>query len=138
GFYASMIGERISVRAGAWLLWPLLWLGFASVFDWHMGERRDAGDLRLYYYVQFYTLVAIPLLLYLFPPRYTRTGDLIAALGCYALAKVLETGPVDHGIYGMSHIVSGHTLKHLAAALGAYWLFHMIRNRRPVLTGTHT
>src|SRR5262249_29426249 len=24
GFFASMIGERISVRAGSWLLWPLV------------------------------------------------------------------------------------------------------------------
>jgi hypothetical protein len=136
GFYASTIGERIRVQAGAWLLGPLLWLGFASVLNWHMGERRDAGDLRLYYYVQFYTLLAIPLLMYLFPARYTRTSDLIAAVGCYALAKVLEIGPVDHGIYSMGYIVSGHTLKHLAAAMGAFWLYHMIRNRRPVPMGT--
>jgi len=37
GFFASMIGERVSVRAGAWLLWPLVWLGFVSVFKWYMG-----------------------------------------------------------------------------------------------------
>ncbi len=86
GFFASMIGERISVQAGTWLLWPLVWLGFASVLNWHAGERRNAGDLRL---------------------------------------------------YGMGHVVSGHTLKHLAAALGACWLFRMIRYRRPVLTETH-
>jgi hypothetical protein len=137
GFFASMIGERIGVRAGAWLLGPLLWLGFASVFNWHMGERRDAGDLRLYVYVQFYPMVAIPLLMCLFPARYTRTRDVLVALVCYFTAKVLETGPVDHGIYGMSQLVSGHTLKHLAAALGAYWLFHMVKYRRPILIGTH-
>jgi hypothetical protein len=136
GFFASMIGERVGVRAGAWLLWPLVWLGFASVFNWHMGERREAGDLRLYGFVQFYPLVTIPLLMYLFPARYTRSGDVIVVLAWYLLAKLLETGPVDHGIYRMGQVVSGHTLKHLAAAMGAYWLFRMIKNRRPILLAT--
>jgi hypothetical protein len=137
GFFASMIGERIGVQAGTGLLGPLLWLGFASVLNWHLGERRAAGDLRLYGFVQFYPMVAIPLMLYLFPARYTRWGDVLVALAWYLLAKVLETGPVDHGIYGMGRVVSGHTLKHLAAGLGAYWLFRMVKYRRPILTGTH-
>jgi hypothetical protein len=132
GFFASMIGERISVRAGIWLLWPLVFLGLASVFNWHLGERHDAGDLRLYYFVQFYPLVAIPLLMCLFAPRYTRSGDVMVTLACYFVAKVLETGPVDHGMFGMSHVVSGHTLKHVFAGLGAYWLLHMIKYRRPI------
>jgi hypothetical protein len=134
GFFASMIGERIGVRAGTWLLWPLVWLGVVSVFDWHMGERRDAGDLRLYGFVQFYPLVTIPLMMYLFPARYTRSGDVFIALGWYLLAKVLETHMVDHGLYALGHIVSGHTLKHLAAALGAYWLFRMVQYRQPLVT----
>jgi len=136
GFFASVIGERIGVRAGTWLLWPLVGLGLASVFNWHTGERHGAGDLRLYYFVQFYPLVAIPLLMYLFPPRYTRSSDVIVTLACYILAKVLETGPVDHGIYSTGHLVSGHSLKHLSAGLGAYWLFHMVSYRRPILVAT--
>jgi hypothetical protein len=137
GFFASMIGERISVQAGAWLLWPLVWLGFASVLNWHLGERQNAGDLRLYGFVQFYPMLTIPLLMYLFPPRYTCWGYVIVALGWYLFAKVLEAGPVDHGLYEMGQVVSGHTLKHLAAALGACWLLLMIKNRRPLLTATH-
>jgi hypothetical protein len=130
GLFAGMIGERVSVRAGAWLLWPLVWLGFASVLAWHLGEQRDAGDLRLYGFVQFYPLVTIPLLMYLFPARYTRAGDIIIALGWYLLAKVLEVGVIDHGIYNAGHVVSGHTLKHLAAAMATYWLYRMVRLRR--------
>ena len=134
GFFASMIGERIGVRAGTWLLWPLVWLGLVSVFNWHMSEQHHAGDLRLYGFVQFYPLVTIPLMIYLFPPRYTRGRDVIIALGWYMLAKVLELGVVDQGIYGMGQVVSGHTLKHLAAGVGAYWLFLMVKFRRPVQT----
>jgi hypothetical protein len=133
GFFASVISERIGVRAGRWLLWPLVWLGFASVFNWHMGEQRDAGDLRLYGMVQFYPLVAIPLMLYLFPARYTRSGDVIVALAWYGLAKVLEIGAVDRGIYRLGQVTSGHALKHLAAGVGAYWLYHMVRDRHAVV-----
>src|SRR5262249_5879452 len=126
GFFAGMIGERIGVRVGAWLLWPLVWLGIARVYQLHIGEHRDAGDLRLYGFVQFYPLATIPLMMYLFPARYTRSSYVLVALGWYLLAKVLEAGPVDRGIYGMGHLVSGHMLKHLAAAMGAYWLFLMV------------
>jgi hypothetical protein len=132
GFFASMIGERIGVQAGTWLLGPLVWLGFASVINWHRGELRHAGDLRLYGFVQFYPLVTIPLMMYLFPARYTRSGDVFIALGWYLLAKLLETHPADHGLYGLGQVVSGHTLKHLSAALGAYWLFRMVRYRRSI------
>jgi hypothetical protein len=111
----------------------LVWLGFASVFNWHMGEQRDAGDLRLYGMVQFYPLVAIPLMLYLFPARYTRSGDVIVALAWYALAKVLEIGAVDRGIYHLGQVTSGHALKHLAAGLGAYWLYRLVRDRHAVV-----
>jgi hypothetical protein len=133
GFYASMIGDRIGVRAGAWLLWPLVWLGFVSVYIWHAGEQRDAGDLRLYGFMQFYPLVTIPLMLYLLPARYTRSGDVLVALAWYFLAKLLEVAVMDHGIYRMGYVVSGHTLKHLAAGACAYWLYRMVRLRRPLV-----
>jgi hypothetical protein len=133
GFFASMIGERIDVRAGTWLLWPLVWLGCASVINWHLTEQRGAGDLRLYGFVVFYPLVTIPLLLWLFPARYTRSGDVIVALGWYLLAKLMEM-VMDHAVYNVGHVVSGHTLKHLSAALGAYWLLRRVQRQRPVLT----
>jgi hypothetical protein len=131
GFFASMIGERVGVRAGAWLLWPLVWLGVVSVLTWHLGERRGAGDLRLYGFVQFYPLLTIPLLLGLFPAWYTRGGYVLVALGWYLLAKGLEVGFVDHAVYAAGQLVSGHTLKHLAAAAGAFWLLLMVKYRRP-------
>lgn len=137
GLFASVIGERIGTPAATWLLWPLVWLGIASVVTWHLGEERNAGDLRLYGFVQFYPLVTIPLMLYLFPPRYTRSGDLLVALGWYALAKVLEIGAVDRGALAAGHLASGHTLKHLAAGAGAYWLYRMVRLRRPIVAASH-
>ena len=44
-----------------------------------------------------------------------------------AFAKVAEV--LDAPIYAMGGIVSGHTLKHLIAALAAYWLLRMLQRR---------
>ena len=126
---ASVIGERISRRAGARLLWPLLVVGAASALYWHIGEQRGVGDLRPYGLVQFGSMVLIPLILALFPARYTGTRDLVASIGWYALAKVFEY--FDRGLFVLGG-VSGHTWKHLASAVGAYWILRMLERRRPL------
>jgi hypothetical protein len=129
--FAAVLADRIDVKLGAGLLLPLVALGIGSVLYWHVTEQQGRGDLRLYYFVQFYPMLALPLLMLLLPPRYTRTSDLFIALGWYVLAKVCEH-PGDAAIYALGHAVSGHTLKHLAAAAGAYWVLRMLQKRRGV------
>jgi hypothetical protein len=131
-FFAAMLGERVGVRTGVGLLGPLVFLGVVSVVSWHVGERQGAGDLRLYGVVQFYPMLAIPVSLLLFPPRYTGTAFVWGALGWYLLAKVLELHAVDHGVFALGGVVSGHSLKHVAAAVGALWIAWMLYARRPV------
>ncbi len=127
---AAIISERISPRAGALLLLPLLIVGAASVFLWYGSEARGAGDLRFYLCVQFFPVLVILLALLLFEPKYTRGSDFMIVIGFYALAKVFEA--LDRPIYDRVHIVSGHTLKHLAAAMAVFWLARMIQKRKPV------
>ena len=129
--FAAVIGERVSVRLGLALLGPLMALGLVSVLYWTLTESRGAGDLRPYYLVQGYPLVAIPLMLVLFPARYTRGYDLLIGVGWYAAAKVCEV--YDREIYRLlGEVVSGHTIKHLLSAAGAFWVYRMLRLRRPV------
>jgi hypothetical protein len=130
GLLAVVIAERVGLGAGRWLLPPLLLLGVASVAHWALGEARGAGDLRLYGLVQFFPLVAIPLMLALFPARYTRGADVLVAAGWYGVAKVLEA--LDARVFAAGGLVSGHTLKHLASAIAMAWLLAMVRRRRPV------
>ena len=68
GFFASTIGERLGVRAGTWLLLPLLFLGIVSVFNWLRTEMLGAGDLRPYGLVQFGSLAGVVVLLVLGRP----------------------------------------------------------------------
>jgi hypothetical protein len=126
---AAVIAERISLRAGLWLLPVLLLIGLSSVLQWYLSEVRGAGDLRFYAAVQAYSILVLLVALVL-PPRYTRGSDLAVVAGFYILAKVLEI--LDKPIFGVGHIVSGHTLKHLAAAAGGYWILRMLQKRRPL------
>ena len=67
-------------------------------------------------------LVPLGLVLGLQPttPTAAPAGAWWAVLGCYVVAKLLEIAdrPAVRALGGLS----GHTLKHLAAAAGAAWL----------------
>jgi hypothetical protein len=127
---AAMIAERISVKAGLWLLPVLTAIGAGSVWQWYMSELRGASDLRMYAAVQVYALIAL-LVALLLPPRYTRSADLLWVVGFYALAKIFETA--DRQVFAMTGtLVSGHTLKHLAAAMAGYWVLRMVKTREPI------
>jgi len=122
---ANAVGERVHTKAGAILLWPLLAIGVFSLLLW-----RWNGDLRLYAWVQFFPCLALPLMLLLLPPKYTGTHYWILALAIYALAKVLEH--FDDAIYSIGNFVSGHTLKHLAAAAACFAIMRYFQTRRPI------
>ena len=124
---AAVISERVRVGAGLWLLPLLLLVGVGSVLEWYASELRGAGDLRLYAAVQVYSGLVL-LLALLLPARYTRDRDFGVVVGFYALAKVLEL--LDRPIFNVGHLVSGHTLKHVAAAGAGYWILRMLRRRQ--------
>jgi hypothetical protein len=126
---AAMIAERVSVRTALWL-WPvLLGIGLLSVLQWHWSEQARRGDLRFYAAVQVYAVLVLLLVLFL-PARYTRSTDLGVVVGLYVLAKLLET--FDKQIYALGHIVSGHTLKHVAAGVAGLWILTMLKKRKPI------
>jgi hypothetical protein len=126
---AAAITERIGVRSGLAALPALILLGMGSVVYWYRTEQRGIGDLRPYAAIQYYPAVLIPVLLALFPSRYTRGCDWLAALGWYAAAKGFEF--LDRPILAVGNVVSGHTLKHLAAAVAIYWILRMLVKRQP-------
>lgn len=104
-------------------------IGIASVLQWHISEMRGASDLRFYGAVQAYSVIFVLLALLLRTP-YTHGSDLLLIAGLYVLAKGLEL--LDKPIFSLGHIVSGHTLKHLVAALAGYSTLRMVKRRRPL------
>jgi hypothetical protein len=122
---AVVVEERVSAKAGPILLWPLLAIGLFSLLLW---SRTD--DLRLYVWVQFFPCVALPLMFLLFPPKYTGTSYWLIAAALYALAKLLEF--YDGAVFSVGSILSGHTLKHLAAAAACFAILRYFLTRRPI------
>lgn len=128
---SAMIGERIHARAGALLLLPFLVLGLLSIEVWRRGELTGVGDLRFYGLVQFYPMLALPLILLLFRARYTHARGLWTMGALYLLAKLFELADVP--IYRLTKtFMSGHALKHFAAALSLLAVFEMLHHRRPI------
>ncbi|MCU0789379.1 MAG: ceramidase domain-containing protein [Verrucomicrobia bacterium] len=123
---AAQVGDRISVRMGLVLLPPLLLVGAASVIYWRMTERAGAGNVMPYGVLQGYSVVIV-LLLATLPSRYTRGHDIYWVFAAYVVAKLLET--FDREFLALGHLVSGHTLKHLAAAVAGIVVCRMLMLR---------
>ena len=127
GLLSAIVSQFISDRLAIRILIPLLLVGIGSVLWWHYTESKGAGDLRLYGFVQFYPMVFIPLVIFLFPSS--------AAVRClhllkwiviwYVIAKLFEY--FDKQIFSMGHIISGHSLKHLAAAITTWLIVKMFQ-----------
>ena len=125
---ALVVEERVSHRAGAILLWPALAIGVFGLLLW-----RWTDDLRLYFWVQFFPGVAVILLFLLYPPKYIGTRYWIAAGVLYALAKLFEF--TDEMVYSVGGVVSGHTLKHLAAAAACFAILRYFQTRQSIHQG---
>jgi hypothetical protein len=123
--FALVVEERVGERVATIALWPMLAIGVASLLLW---LRVD--DLRLYFWAQFFPGLAVLVLLALYPAKYTDGRYWLIAVALYALAKLFEFS--DAAIYSFGHIVSGHTLKHLASAAACYALLRYFQLRRPI------
>ena len=125
---SAQVVDRISVRAGLRLLVPMLLAGAASAVYWIVTERTGSGNVMPYVVLQAYAVVALLLLAVLHPSRYTRGTDIYWVFAGYVAAKVLEL--MDRGVFDTLGVVSGHSLKHLVAALAALVVCRMLLLRR--------
>jgi len=118
--FSIIISEFISVSIGKVLLLPLILAGVLSVLYWHFSELQGVGDLRFYAFVQFFPMLVIPVILVFFKSRYNHASGYWLLLLAYMVAKLFEY--FDGEIYNTLGFISGHSLKHIAAALGLYVL----------------
>lgn len=120
--YIILLSEHCSLKFERFL--PLaLFIGLISVLTWVV-----TSDLRFYFWIQFSSFVTIPIILLLFPSLYTKKSHYFIALVIYGAAKWAEVK--DQEIYYASNeTFSGHTLKHVLAALGLAVLWWMVKTR---------
>ena len=124
--FAGLLGlaatDRISARAGFCTAAAVLALGPAAVGAW-----AASGNLLPWSVLQGGGMVLVVCLALRKPLIGAWGVPLAAVIGWYALAKILELG--DHHILALTQgLVSGHTLKHLAAALAAWPVIAVMQN----------
>jgi hypothetical protein len=125
--FSIIISEFVSIRSGKALLLPLILAGILSVVYWHLSEIRGQGDLRFYALVQFYPMLASPIILVCFHSRCSHVQAYWWLLLLYTLAKLFEL--LDGEVFELLGFISGHSLKHLTAALGLYVLLVYYQKR---------
>lgn len=124
---SMIIAEFVSIRLGKLSFWPLIIFGVFSVVYWHVTEINGEGDLRLYALVQFLPMMVIPLILLFFKSAFTKTRGYWLLLCAYILAKAFEH--YDEAIYNFIPFLSGHSIKHLIAAMGVLILLESYKSR---------
>jgi hypothetical protein len=124
---SAQLVDRVSVRTGLALLPPLLLLGVASVVYWRSSERAGDGNVLPYAVLQGYSVVMLAVFAVSHPSRYTRGADIGWVFGGYLLAKLLESA--DRWAFDLGHVVSGHTLKHIVAAVAGAVVCRMLARR---------
>ena len=125
--FSIVISEFISIQKGKVLLVPLILVGIVSVIYWHFSEYFGIGDIRFYALVQFYPMLAIPIILLFFNSKFTTTKAYWLLLLSYVIAKLCEH--FDLEIYNTLHFISGHSLKHISAAIGLYTILKAYEKR---------
>jgi hypothetical protein len=120
---AATYAERLRWRSDMPLL-GLVLLGAFCVMYW-----KYSGNLMPYLLAQGGAVLLILLATMLLPVSYSGRNGLYLALGSYVLAFVSERwdGLIFEWTAGL---VSGHTVKHLSAALAFVFILRMLRKQQ--------
>lgn len=126
-FFSIVIETYVNQKWGRLMLMPAVILGIGSVLYWYAGEQSGHGDLRLYVLVQFYPMLAIPLIVFLFPASRLMRLEMVTLIALSAVAKLFEHN--DQEVF-QALTVSGHSLKHVFAAGAVFVMLNMIEGTR--------
>ena len=120
---AATYAERLRWRSDVGLIVLTLW-GVGTVAYW-----KYSGNLLPYLITQGGSILLLLLSLIVLPTPWSARRLLAPALACYALAFACEQlVPVVFRMTG--ELVSGHTIKHIAAAFTFYFIIRMLRQQR--------
>ena len=122
-FLSIIISEFIDVHFGKKALFPFLIIGVLSIGYWVVFQ-----DLRMYVLVQFLPISLIPIILFLSKNNLKLKKYFWLILIAYIVAKFLES--YDLFIYSTTYnLISGHTLKHFAAAIAPYIFYRFVHEK---------
>jgi len=123
GLVAGTLTDRAPQRILQWLF-AFAAVGAGTVLYWHA-----SGNLVPYLVMQAGFITTALIATAWIPSRYTHANRIYAAAGLYAVAMIFEG--LDHQLYALlGGLISGHTLKHLAACAGIVVVYSMLRARQ--------
>lgn len=127
--FAAILNERLPAGHAPKLVGGLCALAALSAGYWLISEWLGRGDLRPYLLVQGIPILLTPVLVLCCRSRHPANGWLLTAVGLYLVALAFDLS--DAGVYqALGETVSGHTLKHLVAAMAALCVALRLRQFR--------
>lgn len=125
----STFHARAHPMPSFWVLPALLLSAAGSVAWWAWTQSRGVDDLRPYLVFQVAPLILVPAWQWASGASTGERRWFGAAIALYVLAKAAEV--LDHPLFALATIMSGHTLKHLLAAAAAACIVACLAERRP-------
>lgn len=119
--FSVLLRDFMGLKQANTILALLLIVGVYSILHWVYFE-----DLRPYVLVQFFPMLSIPVILLTHKSKEVAPRAFWVLLGWYVVAKGAEAW--DVGIHDTLQVVSGHSLKHVFAAVGLFSFFRMTKN----------
>ena len=101
---------------------PIMLASILSVLWWPVFD-----DLRVYFIVKHQPFILFPIFLIYGTRLYDKISGYFWGLSMFILATIFEF--TDDIIFDITGFISGHTLKHIAAGIGLWFLMAMIRDR---------
>jgi hypothetical protein len=111
-FFSLIIYDRVDKVKGFVLFFLLNLLGIATVLYWIYTEQKGVGDLRWYAMVQFFPVLAIPLILCLYTSSFKHEREIIPIFVFFGIAKLAESYDAQTQAW-LADVISGHTIKHV-------------------------
>jgi Ceramidase len=125
-FFALIYGWCFCTKMGFKIWLASLVAGIYSVFYWQYTEHEFRGDLRLYAIVQFLPILLIAIIVATNFKKHTFLLKPISMIVLwYVIAKLLEH--FDVYLFETTNFLSGHPIKHLAAAVATFYMYKMVR-----------
>lgn len=126
-FFTLILYDCIGKQIAKQLFVPLQMFGVISVIYWYITEVYHSGDLRPYILVQFFPVIAIPLIIILYNRKVIYLKELIIIFTFFFLARFTEA--MDEEIYDGLKLISGHNLKHIFMSVSGIFIAVLAKKR---------
>lgn len=134
-FVAIVCADRFGLRAAAWTGGVLAIASAASLVYWRSTMAPGPDNVWPYFVMLYGSLLCAVIVMLVFRSRYTHAHAAWASVLIYGIAMAFDD-TLDETLYAYGQAVSGHSLKHMLAAIALLWLaWGSLRVRRPLAPG---